>query len=140
MTSTYFSIQKSSVSAKLTLPKLRRASLRGGFWLPPAQRGSLLIPEFTEQMVHYLVSDELSLMELCEHPFSEGFLNTFEVSEGQRTVVRIVVVVPVVVVVANTPTINIKPASLPKPFGTHHRLSAYTVLTVEFNSEGLRCR
>jgi antirestriction protein ArdC len=55
MTSTYFSIQKSSVSAKLTLPKLRRASLRGGFWLPPAQRGSLLIPEFTEQMVHYLL-------------------------------------------------------------------------------------
>jgi len=53
MTSTYFSFRKSSVSAKLTLPKHRRASLRGGLWLPPAQRGSLLIPEFTEQMVHY---------------------------------------------------------------------------------------
>jgi len=56
MTSTYFSIRKSSISAKLTPPELRRASLRGGFWLPPAQRGSLPIPEFTEQMVHYLLN------------------------------------------------------------------------------------
>ena len=55
----------------------------------------------------------------------------------QRPIVRIVVVVPVVVVVVNTPTINIKPASLPKPLRTHHRLSASAVLTVEFNAEGL---
>jgi hypothetical protein len=64
---------------------------------------------------------------------------------ARSPVVRVTVVVEVVRAQA-TIIIDVQGARarrtsyLPKPLRTHHRLSAYAVLTVEFDSEWLWCR
>jgi hypothetical protein len=47
---------------------------------PYAETGVIL----RQDLCHVIVSDEVSLMELREHPFSEGFFNRLEVYLQER--------------------------------------------------------